>query len=96
LQQKIFSILGYSSEEAINKFGDFLEAFEYGAPPHGGIAPGIDRFLMLLTNSKTIRDVMAFPKNQAAIDVMTDAPSYLSDKQLAELHLKVIDVPKNE
>jgi aspartyl-tRNA synthetase len=96
LQQKIFGILGYSNEEAINKFGDFLEAFEYGAPPHGGIAPGIDRFLMLLTNSKTIRDVMAFPKNQAAIDVMTDAPSYLSDKQLAELHLKVTEVPKNE
>jgi aspartyl-tRNA synthetase len=96
LQQKIFSILGYTNEEAINKFGDFLEAFEYGAPPHGGIAPGIDRFMMLLTNSKTIRDVMAFPKNQAAIDVMTDAPSYLSDKQLVELHLKVTDVPKNE
>ena len=96
LQQKIFGILGYSDEEAINKFGDFLEAFEYGAPPHGGIAPGIDRFLMLLTNSKTIRDVMAFPKNQAAIDVMTDAPSYLSDKQLEELHLKVTDLPKNE
>lgn len=96
LQQKIFGILGYSNEEAINKFGDFLEAFEYGAPPHGGIAPGIDRFLMLLTNSKTIRDVMAFPKNQAAIDVMTDAPSYLSDKQLEELHLRVTDIPKNE
>jgi aspartyl-tRNA synthetase len=91
LQENIFELLGYSKEKASEQFEQLLESFEYGAPPHGGIAPGIDRFIMILTGEKTIREVIAFPKNQNAVDVLFDAPSLLSEDQLKELHLQVID-----
>ena len=91
LQEKVFSLLGYSKQEASERFEQLLEAFEYGAPPHAGIAPGIDRFVMILTGEKSIREVIAFPKNQNAIDVLFDAPSTLSKAQLDELHLRLID-----
>ncbi len=90
LQENIFRILGYSIEQASAQFEQLMEAFEYGAPPHGGIAPGIDRFVMILTGEKTIREVIAFPKNQNAVDVLFDAPSVLSAAQMDELHLKVV------
>ena len=89
LQQKIFQILGYSDEETKKRFGHMLEAFEYGAPPHGGIAPGIDRFIMILAGESSIREVIAYPKNKSAVDVMFDAPSEVSEDQLKELHLRL-------
>jgi aspartyl-tRNA synthetase len=89
LQERIFKLLGYSEEEVISRFGHLLEAFEYGAPPHGGIAPGVDRVVMLLAGEETIREVIPFPKNQSAMDVMFDAPSEVSEEQLRELHLRL-------
>jgi aspartyl-tRNA synthetase len=96
LQEKIFRLLGYSSEEIEARFGHLLEAFDYGAPPHGGIAPGIDRVVMLLAGAENIREVIAFPKNQSAIDVMSDSPSPVSKAQLDELHLKLTDEETNK
>lgn len=88
IQLKMFQMLGLSGEDIESKFGHMLEAFEYGAPPHGGMAPGIDRLVMLLADEPNIREVIAFPKNQAGRDVMADAPSGVELKQLKELHIK--------
>lgn len=87
VQQRLFDLLGIDRETAMRQFGHMLEAFEYGAPPHGGIAPGIDRICMILADEVTIREVMAFPKTQQAIDLMTNAPSPVDERQLRELHI---------
>ena len=87
LQQKVFSIIGISPEEAERRFGAILQAFRYGAPPHGGIAPGVDRLIMVLQDEPNIREVMAFPKTQAARDEMMDAPGPVTEDQLKELHI---------
>lgn len=90
-QEKMFSLLGLSQEEAEDKFGFMLEAFQYGTPPHGGIAFGIDRLLMIMAGRQSIRDVIAFPKTQSASCPMTEAPSGVSPRQLRELSLKIRD-----
>lgn len=95
VQEQLFSLLGFSQEEAVEKFGFLLEAFEYGTPPHGGIAFGLDRMIMLLSGKDNIRDVIAFPKTQSASDLMAQAPSLVADKQLKELHIKTdLEVPE--
>jgi len=89
LQEKVFGLIGLKPEVAQERFGHILEAFEYGTPPHGGIAPGIDRLCMILMGESNIREVIAFPKNQVARDVMAGAPTFVEPGQLSDLHLTI-------
>ena len=87
LMYKLFAIAGYDKDQVDKKFSGMINALSYGAPPHGGIAPGIDRIIMLLANEKNIREVTMFPMNQNAQDLMMNAPSSVDEKQLKELNL---------
>ena len=91
---KAFEIAGYPASEVEARFGGMLNAFRYGAPPHGGIAPGVDRIVMLLAGASNIREVICFPLNQQAQDLMMQAPSPVQDKQLKELHIRVVQPVK--
>ena len=88
IQERVMKAMGISHEEAEKKFGFLLEAFKFGAPPHGGIAPGLDRLCALMTGTNDIREVIAFPKNKAAQCPMDNSPAEVSDKELKEVHLK--------
>ncbi len=90
LQEKMFETIGFTQEQAHERFGYFIDAFKYGTPPHGGIAYGLDRLVMLMTGTTNIRDVIAFPKVQTASCLMTDAPNVVEDKQLTELHIRTV------
>ena len=92
---KAFEIAGYEKDQVLEKFGGMINAFSYGVPPHGGIAPGIDRIVMLLAKEKNIREVILFPMNQQAQDLMMLAPAEVDDRSLKELHLKK-DLPKED
>jgi aspartyl-tRNA synthetase len=94
IMYKAFEIAGYSREEVDTNFAGMINAFKYGAPPHGGSAPGVDRIVMLLADEPNIREVVVFPMNQKAEDLMMGAPSQVSPKQLRELNLRVVEPPK--
>ena len=96
IQERVFDLIGLTREEAENKFGYMLEAFEYGTPPHGGIAFGLDRMIMLMGAKKSIRDCIAFPKTQSSVCLMTEAPSGVSEKQLKELGVKTVKKEKRK
>jgi aspartyl-tRNA synthetase len=91
---KAFAIAGYAPEEVKSKFPALLNAFQYGPPPHGGIAPGIDRIVMLLAEAESLREVIAFPMNQTAQDLMMNSPNTVTEKQLKELHIAVLPEEK--
>jgi aspartyl-tRNA synthetase len=90
LMYKAFEIAGYKRAEVDKEFGGMIKAFKYGAPPHGGIAPGIDRMVMLIADTTNIREIIAFPMNQQAEDLLMKAPNYISEKQLQELNIKCL------
>jgi len=92
LQHKIFDVMNFTEEEIENKFGFLMDALQYGTPPHGGIALGLDRMIMILANTDSIRNVIAFPKTQKATSPLTKAPSKVDKKQLDELHIDLVDI----
>jgi aspartyl-tRNA synthetase len=93
VQSRMFRLLNIGEEDARRRFGFFLEALDYGTPPHGGIALGLDRLVAILAGESSIREVMAFPKTAQAVDLMSDAPSTVDERQLRELHLRIAGDP---
>ena len=95
IQKKVFSIIGYKEEEIDDRFGQLIKAFSYGAPPHGGMGLGLDRFIATLAGEKAIREVIAFPKTQSAQDPLFDSPNKISNQQLEELFIN-LNLPDEE